>query len=283
MFKFFRKKIGIIGYGEMGSAIAERVKSGYSIYVFDKDKNKTAGLSGLKVAEDIQNLIKNADVVILAIKPQDFDSLLDEIKSCVKGKLLISIAAGIETSYIEKYLGNARVIRTMPNLPARINQGMTCLFKGEYASNGDLNFAEGIFNNLGKTLVLDNENMINAATAVSGSGPGFFCSLVEGKTEKEMMDFANNIFKPRLEQAAKENGFNDKEAYILASATTAGTLALVAKSNIPVQALCKQVTSPGGTTEAGLKELQKKAENLSNAVIAAKRRAEELSKTGSRT
>lgn len=273
-----RKTIGIIGYGNMGSAIAQRIKFRFTVYVFDKDKNKTSNLFGIKSAENIKDLLNNVDTVILAVKPQDFDSVLNEIKDYAKDKLIISIAAGIETSYIEKYLQDVRVIRTMPNLPARIGEGLTCLFKGKYALDGDLNFAEKILNYLGKTLVLDNESMMNAATAVSGSGPGFFCSLVEGKSEKEMNNFANNVFMPRLEQAAKENGFNDKEARVFASTTTVGALALVVKSNIPVQDLCKQVTSPGGTTEAGLKELQKKVENLSNAVLAAKKRAEELSK-----
>jgi pyrroline-5-carboxylate reductase len=273
-----KKSIGIIGFGNMGSAIAKRIYSKYSVVVFDKDINKTKNLSGVEVATGIIDLARRAEVVILAVKPQDFETVFNEIKDFINGKLVISIAAGITTGYIEKYLGRVRVVRAMPNLPAKVGKGITCLYKGEYGTKEDVGFTEGLFRYLGKTLVLDSEDMINAATAVSGSGPGFLFSLLEVKGAKESREYGLNIFMPQLKQAAQEVGFDKTQAYILAFGTTAGTLALMADTKLSAEALRIQVTSPRGTTEAGLKVLQNKIENLTEAVKAAKRRAEELSK-----
>lgn len=271
-----KKKIGIIGCGNMGSAIAERIKRKYRVFIFDKDREKTKNLKNITIADNIINLAEKVDVVILAVKPQDFDAVLNEIKDYTKDKLIISIAAGITTNYIEKVLPRVRIIRVMPNLPARIGKGMICLSRGKKASRKDLDFAQRLFHEVGKTMVIK-EEMMDADTAISGSGPGFFYALVSGKDFVSAKKFAKKEFLPALSKAAESIGFNKRDARELASVTTQGSVKYLEKSGLDAQTLKKQVASKGGTTEAGLMVL-KKGGSLEEAVEAALNRAEELSR-----
>jgi len=272
------KKIGLIGFGNMGSAIAERIKSKYEVFVFDKDRNKTRHLSDINITSDNIDLAKKVETVILAVKPQEFDVLLGEIKDSVKDKLIISIAAGITTKYIKSRLAGARLIRAMPNLPAKVGQGMITLCKGKCTQDNDLNLANELFSMLGRTLIIS-ESKMDSATAVSGSGPGFFFSLIQPLPQSAWIEFGNNIFTPALISAAKQVGFSEQEAMILASATTNGSIALVTAPGSSPESLRIQITSKGGTTEAGLIKLQGDIENLAEAVKAAVKRAKELSKS----
>ena len=272
------KKIGIIGFGNMGSAIAEQLKAGYQITVFDKDKDKTQNLKGINVVLGTAALIKQVDVVVLAVKPQDFDVVLDEAKTIIDGKLIISIAAGISTAYIEKVLGKVKVIRVMPNLPVKVKEGMSCLCKGKFADDEDLKFTEDLFKRVGKTLIIDNEDMMNSVTAISGSGPGFFCDLVEGKSLDEIKDFSEQYFIPSLIDTATNLAFTPIQAEILATTTGGGIVQYLIRGNLTPDEVKKQVASPGGTTEAGLKVLLHDIKNLEKAVKAALKRARELSR-----
>jgi len=272
------KKIGIIGFGNMGSAIAEQLKAGYQITVFDKDKDKTQNLKGINVVLGTVALIKQVDVVVLAVKPQDFDVVLDEAKTIIDGKLIISIAAGISTAYIEKVLGKVKVIRVMPNLPVKVKEGMSCLCKGKFADDEDLKFTEDLFKRVGKTLIIDNEDMMNSVTAISGSGPGFFCDLVEGKSLDEIKDFSEQYFIPSLIDTATNLAFTPIQAEILATTTGGGIVQYLIRENLTPDEVKKQVVSPGGTTEAGLKVLLHDIKNLEKAVKAALKRARELSR-----
>ncbi len=263
----------------MGSAIAERIKDKYSVFVYDKDKNKLSGLKDIKLAKNNIDLVGKADVVILAVKPQDVDIVLAEIKNYIKGKLIVSIAAGIATSHIEKRLNNTRVVRAMPNLLAKIGKSMSCLSKGKSAKKEDLNLVDEIFKNLGETLIID-ENKMPAATAVSGSGPGFYFEWIQSQPIENYHQIpieTTNNFIIRLTEAAKTVGFNPAEAELLASHTGANCAIFVAQTNLSLQKLVIQVASRGGTTEVGLNELRRGG-SLEDAVMAAKKRAEELSK-----
>lgn len=271
-----KQKIGIIGAGNMGAAIAERIKRKYRLFVFDKDREKANRIKGVNLSENSAELAKNVDVIILAVKPQDFDEALKGLKNYTKDKLIVSIAAGISTNYVEKYLDNARVIRVMPNMPARIGKGMSCLCKGKFAGQTDLGFAQKLFNNLGKTLVL-NEDMMDAATAVSGSGPGFWCDRLEVKPKDQWEKYSQEVFIPEFTAAAEGTGFSRSEAEFTVSATIEGTLFLLKASGLSPAELKKQVTSKGGTTEAGL-EILSKGGSLADAVGAAVKRAKELSR-----
>lgn len=271
------KKIGIIGYGNMGSAIAERIKDKYDVTVFDKDRNKTKGLKGIKVAANIPDLAKNADVIILAVKPQDFDIVLNEIKDLTKNKLIISIAAGITTRYIEKIIVNSRVIRTMPNLPVRVGAGITCLYKGGSAMEEDLNFTKDLFRDMGNTLVLNDEGLMYAATAVSGSGPGFLFQEVRYMPMDKIKEYAKNIFFPSLAASAEKIGFSRDQAIVLAKTTVEGSVIFLEKTGLSPEQAGNLVASKKGTTQAGLEALQKGG-SLDDAVQAAEKRAKELSK-----
>lgn len=275
-----KNKIGIIGFGNMGSTIGERIKTGYQLYVFDKDKNKTAGLKGVSISGSIQDLIKNADVLLLAVKPQDFDSVLREIKKYAGNKLIISIAAGITTKYIEKFLVNARVIRAMPNIGAKIGESVTCLCKGVTADNTDLDFTKELFYYLGATKEID-EKMMNAATAISGSGPAYIFDFIEANAldPKAIAEQTKHDLMKRLEKAAESIGFSKEDATFLAFNTTNSSFSLLRLTRIAPSELRKQVTSKGGTTEAAL-EIIHKGGSWEEAAGAALKRAEELSRKG---
>lgn len=272
------EKIGIIGFGNMGSAIAQQLASDYKVSVYDKETEKISAAKEVDVAKDILGLVNSVGIIILAVKPQDFENLLLEIKSSVSQKLIISIAAGISTGYIEKVLGVARVIRAMPNMPAKIGEGITCLSKGKFSSEDDFDFAENLFSYLGETLRID-EGMMNAATAVSGSGPGFFCDLVADKPVSEIKTFTEKEFIPALSACASSLGFSSFQAKMLAEMTGCGTVKYLEKGHLSASEVKKQVASKGGTTEAGLAVMQHDVRNLGSAIKAAVKRAEELSKS----
>jgi len=274
-----KKRLGIIGFGNMGSSIAFGVRASFEVCVFDKDKQKLANNNGLKTETLIVNLVKNSDVIILAVKPQDFDIVLEEIKSFIKGKLVISIAAGITTGYIEKILKKSRVVRAMPNLAVKILAAETSLAKGKYAKEEDLNFARELFGLLGKVWVI-NEEMIDSATAISGSGPAYiFYDMEISKLDHSNIPVERkNGYIHRLKQAALDVGFDSKMALDLAICTVASSIQLLAQTGISPEEMRKMVTSAGGTTEAALKVLSGNG-SWPEAALAARKRAQELSKS----
>lgn len=275
-----KKTIGIIGFGNMGQAIAERLKSQYKIVVFDKDKNKIRNLKGINTANNNLDLLNKVDTLILAVKPQDFDVVLREIKPQVKDKLVISIAAGIETAYIEKVLGNTRVIRAMPNIGAKIGESVTCLSKGRFANDDDSRFTQELFYCLGVTKAIE-EKLMNSATAISGSGPAYIFDFLEANSidPGNIPDHTKHDIIRRLGNAAISVGFNREDAMFLAANITNSSVSLAKKTKISLVELKKQVTSKGGTTEAAL-EILHKGGSWEEAAGAAVRRAEQLSMKG---
>ncbi|MDO8488772.1 MAG: pyrroline-5-carboxylate reductase [Candidatus Omnitrophota bacterium] len=278
MFNFLRKKVGIIGCGNMGGAIAEGIKNKYAVCVFDKDKNKINALKNITVVSNPVELAKQCEIIILAVKPQDFDRLLNEIKDFVRHKLIISIAAGITTGYIEKILGQVKVIRVMPNIAVKIAKGETGICKGSYAKEEDLLLAEKIFNIVGKVWKLS-EDDIDSVTAISGSGPAYIFYDMEIKNIdplKVPIELEDEYIR-KLTDAAIAVGFNPKIALDFAACTTASSISLLAQGGGSPAQLRKMITSPGGTTEAALKVITNGG-SWSEAALAAKRRAQELSK-----
>jgi len=259
-------KIGIIGGGNMGAAIIGGIQKLYSVSVCENDKKRVNYLKKrFKVAVgSLEKTIKGADVVVLAVKPQSFDSVLSEAKKYIsKDKLVVSIAAGITCSFIEKKLGKGiKVIRTMPNLPAQIGEGITAISKGKLAKKKDLGLAVNIFETIGEVLVVE-EKQIDAVTAVSGSGPAYVFLFVEC-----------------LQKAAKSLGLSKKDSNILVLHTIYGSLDLMLSSGDLPEELRKKVTSKGGTTKAALDVLFKSniTKTYKDALSAAKKRARELSK-----
>lgn len=272
-------KIGIIGYGNMGRIIVERIKPlNYEVLVYDKDKFKTKGLSGIRALNKNSEVASLSDIIIIAVKPQDIDGALREIKNDVQDKLIISIAAGISTSYLEKALGNIRVIRTMPNIAAKIGESVTCLCKGAFVGEGDLELAQQIFYYLGTTKVIE-EKLMNAATAISGSGPGYIFDFLntESIDTNSVPEHIRHELMMRLEKAALAVGFDLEVASFLAANTVNSSLALIKKTKLSPAELRDQVASKGGTTEAGLEVLHKDG-TWEEAALAALKRAEKLAK-----
>ena len=251
----------------MGGAIIAGISKTFRVVLCEQDRKKASQLKrkySMAVA-DLESGIKECSVIILAVKPQGFEGLLAELKNMnLSNKLWISIAAGVTCRYIEKALNNKpRVIRTMPNLPAQIQQGVTGISMGRFASNKDLKLACRIFDLIGTTVVVA-EKDLDSITAISGSGPAYVFHFVEA-----------------FEKAASNLGIKDNAAHKLIVQTLKGSLALLEHQQESADILRKRVTSKGGTTEAALKVFQKhKYEKIfKDALSAAKKRAKELSRS----
>lgn len=261
-----KTKIAIIGGGNMGSAIIAGITKKYAVSVCEQDRERCQWLKRkYKVAVgDLETVVKNARVIVLAVKPQSFDGVLKAIQPHVaKNKLIISIAAGITCKYIEKRLGfQAHVVRTMPNLPVQVGKGMTGICSGQAAVSSDLILARRLFNCIGKSIVVD-EKWMDAITAVSGSGPAYVFLFIE-----------------YLSKAAESLGLDKNLSHELVLQTVRGSLDLLEHQNEEAGVLRKRVTSKGGTTQAAMDTFKKhKLEKIfQSALGAAKKRAKELSK-----
>ncbi len=260
------RKIGIIGAGNMGEAIFASAKKKFSIFLCEsgrKRQNYLRKIYGVKT-KSLLELVKFCDVLILAVKPQNIDEILGQLKDIpIKNKLIISIAAGVTTSYVEKKIHKSvRVIRTMPNLPVQIQQGMTAICKGKNAKQADIKLACSIFDILGQTVVVQ-EKAIDAITAVSGSGPGYVY-----------------LFMEQMIKSAKFLGLNEKLAKQLVEQTFSGSVALLKQSKQDAQSLRIKVSSKGGTTQAAVDFfLKKKIDVIFNqALSAAQKKAKTLSR-----
>ena len=269
-------RLAVLGFGNMGEAIvrallgceqnaAAAVVS--QIVIFDPMEARRAaamGFTSVIWARTPADAVSAADVVLLAVKPQAIPALLKDIARVASGRLIVSIAAGITTNDLESQLPGARVVRTMPNTPLLVGKGLVALCRGAGASGDDLASARNLFP--GATLLEVEERLMDAVTAVSGSGPAYFFAFVEA-----------------LALAATEQGFDPHTAYRLAAGTFSGAAALLEKSGASAEELRRRVTSPGGTTEAALKVLSERglSEMIRNAVAAATERGRQLANAGS--
>lgn len=206
-----------------------------------------------------------ARVLVLAVKPQMMGEVLPALKALVgPHTLVVSIAAGISITRIADGLATQRVIRTMPNTPAQIGQGISGAVAGSGADEADRDMADALLAAAGEVVWVESESAIDGVTAVSGSGPAYVFNFVEA-----------------LAAAAIEQGFSAEQAMRLARQTVIGAAALMAADPTDVGTLRKNVTSPKGTTEAALGVLMASdglAPLVSRAVAAARRRSEELGK-----
>jgi pyrroline-5-carboxylate reductase len=267
---FKDKKITVIGGGKMGSIIAQglisrKIISGKDLTVTDVDAERLKFLSSsldLQVSGENRATVKNADIIILAVKPQNMAQTLKEIAPAVnKAKLVISIAAGITTGFIEGYLAKGvRVIRVMPNTPALTGAGATAVAKGANATAADVEPARIIFDAVGITVEVE-EKLMDAVTGLSGSGPAYCFVIVEALTD-----------------AGVQMGLPRDLALKLAAQTMLGSAMLCLQGNQHPAQLKNMVTSPAGTTAAGLQALEegKIRATLTSAVEAATKRSQEL-------
>lgn len=262
-------RIGFLGFGNMGGAILEGLLKTQTIpaasarvYDVDAEKCRRAQLLGAWIAESPSALAQESDVVVLAVKPQMMDAALEQIKPGVTDRVLIvSIAAGISIDYIQNRLGREiHVVRAMPNTPALVGVGATAFALSDTCSTRDAECAQAIFDAVGHAERVQ-ESLIDAVTALSGSGPAYFFFMVEC-----------------MVRAAVSHGMPEDQATRLAAQTLLGAGKLLKESGESPATLRSRVTSKGGTTEAALNQFAAEGfERVINAGIAAAvTRAKEL-------
>lgn len=264
------KRIAFLGAGNIAAALirgiieAELTKP-EDIIISDVDKEKLRVTSHeLRViaAKDNREAVKEADIIILAAKPKDIEGLLAEIKDSLESKkLVISIVAGITTSYIEKMLKKeVPVIRVMPNTPVAVKAGASAFSMGKYVSQEQEKIAESIFGAVGKAVKVE-ESLMDVVTALSGSGPAYIFYIIAS-----------------LIETAVSLGLDKQTATTLATQTVLGSAKLLQETGEEPAALKEKVTSKGGTTEAALVVLDegKLKEILDKALKAAAKRSQEL-------
>jgi pyrroline-5-carboxylate reductase len=261
--------IGFIGGGNMAEALIRGlVKEGKRDIIvsdpIDERRRYLENCYGVKTTPSNQQVVNLSDIIVIAVKPQNIKEVLEEIKDSVTEKhTVVSIAAGIPISLIQKYLKTNKLIRAMPNFAATVGEAITVLALCECLEMKIVAPVRDIFMSVGKVLTLP-EHFMNFVTAISGSGPGFLCYIIE--------EFIN---------VATEFGFTEDIAKELIIQTFIGTAKLL-DSGLPPDRIRQKVTSPGGTTEAGLKVLSDGtlAKILKETLIAASNRAKELSVQG---
>lgn len=267
------KTLGFIGGGNMAQALLkgllqQGIYQPEQIWVSDVLAERLGFLRrtyGVHTAADNRTAAGQADIVILAVKPQQMAAVLEEIAGSIRrGALVISIAAGVRTAKIRSFLPQNPVIRVMPNTPSMVSAGASALYNAG-ALPEQMQQALRIFESVGKAVVAEQEELLDAVTAVSGSGPAYFFLLME-----EML------------KAAAELGLDEATARTLVLQTAKGAALLaeeaVGRGETP-DILRKKVTSPGGTTEAALKVFAEHSfgTTVRQALSAAARRSKELS------
>ncbi|HUH56952.1 MAG TPA: pyrroline-5-carboxylate reductase [Pseudomonadales bacterium] len=266
-------RIAFIGGGNMatsiiGGLIKQAVINPQLIHVADTNAEQRLHLEktfAVNVHADGLSAISNADIVVLAVKPQVMKSVLAPLKNTLNQQhsLLVSIAAGISTQSLQEWSGCNAIVRCMPNTPALIGLGATGLFATEAVNTEQRQLTDSLLRAVGTTVWLNNEADIDAVTAVSGSGPAYFFLLIEAMTA-----------------AGQQLGLSAEAARLLTLQTAVGASQLAQQADVDAGELRKRVTSPGGTTEQAILSLENSGFRamVNTALQAAKQRAEELSK-----
>ncbi len=272
-----KKTIGFLGAGNLAEALIKGLLASKSVganqlIASDRVSSRLVHLAEtyeIKVYNKNHEVIRNADIIFLTVKPQDAKDALTEIAPELSGpKLLISAAAGLTTTAILEILKHGGVkafipvVRAMPNTPAIVREGMTGLVAGMGAGKNDLKLAMAVFESVGKVVVVDDERLLDAVTGLSGSGPAYVFYFMEA-----------------LVEAGRELGLTEADSRLLAMQTTLGAALLAIESNKDLSELRKMVTSPGGTTMQGIAKLEDAGfkDAVIKAVKAATKRAKELS------
>ncbi|NWF98134.1 MAG: pyrroline-5-carboxylate reductase [Nitrospirae bacterium] len=257
--------IGFIGGGNMAEAMIKGMiqNNMKDIIVSEPRAERRVYLEknyNVISTNDNISLVNKCNIIIIAVKPQNMDEVTSEIAEYITPeKFIISIAAGITLSYLTSKLKTSKIIRVMPNTPALVQEGMSVLSLCECFPDNEMTFIRGIFMSIGKVMVLP-EKYMDAVTALSGSGPGFLAFIIE-----------------KMIEAGVKAGLSRDAATELAIQTFIGTAKLL-ETGMPPSKLREMVTSPGGTTAAGLKVFEEKGlQNLIDSVIlAAVERSREL-------
>jgi pyrroline-5-carboxylate reductase len=239
----------IIGAGNMGITYAQSFVNANIIrpsqlYFIDRTQRREEQMHKLSIHplyEAPGSFVRKMDLIILSVKPQDFNDVADSLAPQLnENQLILSIMAGININSIKSKLKTKKVIRAMPNLPSQVGQGMTVFTTTSGVSRAELLAVHNLLNTTGKTLYTDNEMMIDAATAISGSGPGYVFFIMNSMME-----------------VARQMGFSESEAQLLVRQTFLGSVDLLNQNDLHCEEWVKKVASKGGTTEAALQAFEK--------------------------
>ncbi|MBT8231319.1 MAG: pyrroline-5-carboxylate reductase [Saprospiraceae bacterium] len=263
-------KILLIGAGNMGlsyarSFIENHVTDTNNLIILEKEKgDRIAHLKSLNIGTIETNVecVKNADLIILAVKPQDANALFANIKSYVShDQVILSIMAGITIQSIKDNLSIDKVVRAMPNIASKIGSGMTAFYASEEVTRIEISMIQNLLAATGKTLNLEKEETLNATTAISGSGPAY------------VYFFMDSIIK-----VAEKLGLSKSEANLLVKQTFLGAIELFQQNSISCQEWIDVISSKGGTTEAAIEKFiqESLSEKIFLGIEAAKLRADEL-------
>ena len=237
-------KILVIGGGNMGLTYAQSfLRSHISVkedmMILEKSPEKATLLSKKDIGTvygNPEDCMHKADIIILAVKPQDTPELFKSLRPHIdKQQVFLSIMAGVKIETICDGLGVEKVIRAMPNLPAQIGMGVTAFTSSEAVTRIELVMVQNLINTTGKTVYVETEHAIDAATAISGSGPAYVF-----------------YFMGAMIESAKKMGFTKSQSELLVAQTFKGAVDLYAKSNLDAEEWINRVASRGGTTEAAL-------------------------------
>jgi pyrroline-5-carboxylate reductase len=264
-------KITIVGCGNMGLIYARaflkyNIVSRDSLLLAEKNEARKAELLKLNIGEVCvinDKRISASDIIIIAVKPQDFDELSKELRQVLTNEnIIISIMAGMKMGRIASTLLKYNIIRAMPNSPAELGMGMTAFTANKILSIEQIRKAENLLATTGRTVFFENEELLDAVTALSGSGPAYFFYLI-----KQMIE------------AGKEMGFDEATSSMLVKQTMLGSFHLMNTANKSLDELIKAVASKGGTTEAALSIFEQNGvgEGLRKGIVKARDRARELS------
>lgn len=243
-----KKKIGFIGIGNMGSSILKGIiHSGTAqpedIFIFDADMEKAAALAnetGVVAAASNSDLVKQSDYIVLAVKPVFVGQVMDEIKGSFSAdKVLVSIAVGVTSDTLRSYLAkDSKIVRTMPNLPLMVGEGMTLICFDNNISYEDKSFVKKLFEGSGRTEELE-ERLMSQVTALTGSSPAYVFIMIEAMAD-----------------GAVAQGIPRKLAYKLAAQAVLGSAKMVLETGLHPAELKDQVCSPAGTTIEAVKALE---------------------------
>ncbi|MCB1106828.1 MAG: pyrroline-5-carboxylate reductase [Chlamydiia bacterium] len=237
-------KVGIVGCGVMGSAMARMISENHEVTLFSRNKKGVQELAkeiGAQAALSIEDLGKQCEAVVLAVKPKDLEEVAEDLDPAItKGTLLLSILVGTPTSRLGECFSNAKVFSLMPNLPLLCGKGLIAIAETGEELPEEKEKVNQILKGLGTTFWLS-EKLINPFAALTGSNPAFIYLIVEA-----------------MVQAGITMGFNAKLSEELVLKTIEGSIELLQYTGDSPSALQKAISSPGGTTIAGLNQLEKR-------------------------
>ena len=265
-------KVLVIGGGNMGLTYSEGMAKSQllnhrKLMIHDLSEDTRSRLKEnpeFDVYENIEDCLPKADIVFIAVKPYHCEDLFSNIKSLVnKQQIFVSLMAGVKVDFMKEHLGVPKVVRTMPNLPAKVGKGVTSFTESEAVSRVELLMIRNLLDTTGASIHVETEEYIDKSTGISGSGPAY------------VFYFMNSML-----EAAKKMGFSDNDSRVLVSTTFEGAVKLFNESSITPQMWMDRVASKGGTTQAALDSMEDNniRELIKDAAYAAFDRAVELGK-----